>query len=171
MFAGIIDQLAVSRFFNFFSLAGQDKTGHIHLLLQSMGGGVGDGICLYNFFRNSPIPMTLYNSGTCASIAAVAYLGGKERKVSAYGTFMLHKTHASPQTASAERLYAAARSVMLDDTRMESIIRQNLSLSSAQWSDHEGFDLWLSADEAVGAGLATDIGEFSPPLGLRVYNI
>jgi len=170
-FAGPIDQNAVLRFFNFFSLAGQDNIPHIHLLLQSGGGMVGDGICLHNFFRNSPIPLTVYNSGTCASIAAVAYLGAMKRKVSAYGTFMLHKTHASPQTANAQRLHAAARSVVLDDGRTEAILKRDLHLSDAQWADHENFDLWLSAQEAVQCGLSTEVGEFTPPLGQRVFNV
>ena len=171
LFAGMIDQAAVSRIFQLFGLAGQDNIKHIHLLFQSAGGMVEDGVCLHNFFRNTPIPVTVYNTGTCASAAAIAYLGAKQRKVSAYGTFMLHRTHASPQTATAERLHAAARSVKLDDIRTEAILRRELKLSEAQWADHGTFDLWLSAEEAVDAGLATEIAEFSPPMGKRVFSI
>ncbi len=127
-------------------------------------------VCITSF-AIPPVPITIYNTGTCASAAAVAYLGAQQRKVSASGTFMLHKTYASPQTANAERLQAAARSVKLDDVRTEAILRRDLVLSDAQLQDHENFDLWLSAQEAVDCKLATEIGEFVPPVGTRVFNI
>ena len=40
--------------------------GHddIHLMISSPGGGVADGIAVYNFLRSIPIPVTTYNIGT-----------------------------------------------------------------------------------------------------------
>jgi ATP-dependent Clp protease protease subunit len=94
------------------------------LLFQSNGGLVGDGICLHNFFRALPIELTLYNVGSIASIAVTAYLGAKHRKASAYAAFMLHRTYASPQAATSDRLHAIAQSVSLDDERTEAILRR-----------------------------------------------
>ena len=51
------------------------RVAHVHLLFQSNGGTVGDGLCLYNFFRSLPISLTFYNTGSVASVAAIAYLG------------------------------------------------------------------------------------------------
>jgi ATP-dependent Clp protease, protease subunit len=141
------------------------------LLFQSTGGTVSDGVCLYNFFRSLPIGLTLYNSGSVASIAVIAYLGAKKRKVNAHATFMLHRTSAVPQIATAARVQSIAQSLTLDDKRTEAIITQHLTLSDEQWRIHTVTDLWLSAEEAVQCGLADEIGDFAPPPGQPVLPI
>jgi ATP-dependent protease ClpP protease subunit len=52
---GLINPDSLSRIFN--NLAGATAGGaiSIHLLLQSMGGTVGDGISLYDFFHYCPV--------------------------------------------------------------------------------------------------------------------
>lgn len=55
IFAGAIDQVAVQRLGNAVSLASQNGVEEIHLLFQTFGGNVGDGICLYNIFTNAPM--------------------------------------------------------------------------------------------------------------------
>ena len=112
-FSGVIDHQAVQRIFQGFSTAIRGGVEHVHLLFQSTGGAVGDGVALYNFFRALPIELSLYNIGTVASIGAIAYLGAKIRKTSAHATFMVHRTQLPPQTATAERLHALAYSVDL----------------------------------------------------------
>src|SRR4051794_30276298 len=86
-FAGQIDQGAVQRIFQSFAGAMTNKISGVHLLFQSAGGFIGDGVCLYNFFRAMPIDLTLYNAGSVCSAAVIAYLGAKKRKTSAYATF------------------------------------------------------------------------------------
>jgi ATP-dependent Clp protease protease subunit len=63
--------------------ATQGGVTELHLLIQSSGGMVGDGISLYNFFRSLPLDLHVYNTGTVASIAAIAFLGAKRRYTSA----------------------------------------------------------------------------------------
>ena len=82
-FAGIIDQMAVQKVFNAITTVSSTNVDHIHLLMQSSGGLVGDGVCLYNFFRNLNIGLTIYNGGQICSIATLVYLGVKERKARA----------------------------------------------------------------------------------------
>jgi ATP-dependent protease ClpP protease subunit len=36
---------------------------HLHLMFQTTGGDIGDGIALYNLFRALPITISLYNVG------------------------------------------------------------------------------------------------------------
>ena len=46
---------------------------HAHIMFQSWGGFVGDGVMLYNFFRSlSALDLSLYNSGQVASAAVIA---------------------------------------------------------------------------------------------------
>jgi ATP-dependent Clp protease protease subunit len=169
---GPIDQGMLHRIFNGFAMAMGNKVQHVHMLFQSSGGTVSDGVCLYNYLRALPVKVSLYNVGMVASIAALAYLGAKTRKTSATATFMLHRTQATPIGATAERLHALGKSVALDDQRTETILREHLKMMPDElWEVHKIADLWLSADEAIRFGLATDIGDFAPPLGSQVFNI
>jgi ATP-dependent Clp protease protease subunit len=171
VFAGPIDQGAVQRIFAGIAGVTSNKIECVHLLWQSGGGNVGDSVCLYNFFRALPVDLTLYNVGSIASGAVIAYLGAKKRKTSATATFMVHRTQSPLQSATAERLHALAHSVTLDDERTEAILREHIKLSDEKWAVHRAADLWLSAKEAVECNLADEIGDFSPPVGTQVYNL
>lgn len=170
VFAGPIDQAAVQRMFAGVTGASQNKIENIHLLFQSFGGTVSDGVCLYNFFRALPLNLTLYNVGNVSSAATIAFLGAKKRKASAFATFMLHRTQSPAQSATSERLHAITHSVVADDERTEAILRQHLTLSDDQWAVHRNADLWLTAKEAAACGLA-EIGEFAPPPQTQIFNI
>jgi ATP-dependent Clp protease, protease subunit len=170
-FVGTIDQASVQRIIAGLGAAMANKVQRVHLLFQSTGGTVADGICLYNFLHRLPVEISLYNIGTVASIGALAYLGAKIRKTSSSATFMLHRTQISPLGATAERLQAFAKNVTLDDARTETILRARLRLLDDLWEIHKVADLWLSAEEAVKYGLATEMGEFAPPFGTQIFNV
>ena len=170
-FAGQIDQIAVQKIFQGLGAAMNNNVTHVHLLLQSAGGYPGDGVCLYNFFRVLPIDLTLYNVGSVCSAAVIAYLGAKKRKTSAHATFLVHRTQSPFQATTADRLKALTQSVLLDDERTEAILREHITLTDEKWDVHKVADLWLSAKDALQSNLATEIGEFAPPLGERVYII
>lgn len=133
MFAGQIDQQAVQRFANALTIASNNGVEQIHMLFQTPGGTVGDGICLYNLFRSIPIDISLYNVGTIASVGVIAYLGAANRKTTANATFMIHKTYFSPIAATTDRLQAAANAALLDDTRIESILHEHVTLPKEDW--------------------------------------
>jgi len=170
IFVGMIDQDGLNRLTQGIGVAlNQINASAIHLMLQSGGGGVGEGICLYNIFKSVPVPLTLYNSGQLCSIAAVAYLGAPLRCASARASFMYHPVHFSPQAAPSESLQRFAEVAAMDDARIDSILKEHLSLSKRQWETHSRADLWLSAEEAVKVGVATEIAEFAPPPGRRIF--
>ena len=72
--AGIIDQAFLQRVFQGFAMASNANVQQIHLLFQSTGGTVADGIALYNYLRTLPIELHLYNAGTVSSIAVIVVL-------------------------------------------------------------------------------------------------
>jgi ATP-dependent protease ClpP protease subunit len=165
MFAGTIDTNAVARFTNSIGSAVTNGVTDAHLLFQSPGGIAGDGVCLYNLFRGVPLNIVLYNAGTLCSAAAIAFLGAKERKFSAHATFMLHRSQTAAQGGTAIELKHLAHSAGLDDARAEAIIRESATLTDDQWEIFHAHNLWLSAQEAFRAGIATEIAEFAPPRG------
>jgi ATP-dependent Clp protease, protease subunit len=171
VFCDLINQDSIKRIFQSCAFATQNGIAHMHLMFQSTGGMVADGVCLYNFFKTFPIDLTLYNCGSVQSIAAVAYLGAKKRKTSARATFMIHRTTATPQSATAGRLHSIAESILTDDKRTESILREHITLSPEEWSDLNNENLFFSGEEGVKVGFADEIGEFAPVLGGQVYSI
>lgn len=151
--------------------ATQQNVKGVHLLFQSFGGTVCDGVFLYGLFRSLPIDLTVYNGGSVQSIAALAFLGAKRRITSRSATFMIHRTMNSPQFANVSRLKAATVGVMIDDVRTEEILRRHLSLTDDKWSELNHNDLFFSGEDSIKVGFAQEVGEFSPPLGCPVYNL
>ncbi len=171
VFCGAIDQNSVYRILQSLTMATipNHNIREAHILFQSTGGSVADGICLYNFLRAMTVDVTLYNVGSVQSIAAIAYLGAKKRKTSARATFMLHRTTVGAQFATAGGLKAITDSILLDDARTESILRDHVTMTDDQWAVLKYHDLFFSGEEAVQMGFAHEVGEFSPPSGRQIF--
>lgn len=169
IFAGVIDQAGAQRICQGLNAAMSDGVGHVHLMLQSAGGNVGDGVFLYNIFRSAPIGLTLYNGGQVCSSATIAFLGARSRIASPACLFMMHPTHFSPQFASGEMLGRLNATAAMEDARINAIFSEHLTLTDEQRATLKSADLWLHADDAVAAGLATSIGDFDIPKGERSY--
>jgi ATP-dependent protease ClpP protease subunit len=172
LFAGDIDQLAVQRLANGIASASSNSVTHLHLAFQTRGGTPHDGVALYNLFRAAPIDFTLYNIGSVSSAGVIAYLGATRRAASTHATFMIHRTMSPAIGATSERLHAMAQSVILDDARTAAIYAAaKLILTPEQEATHKVADLWLSAEEAKTANLATEIKEFATPKGTQLWFI
>ena len=171
VFNGPLDQEAVTRIFNGLTAASTNGVKQFHLLFQSQGGGIGESIALYNLFRALPFDLTLYNTGTIASGATIAYLGAKKRKASTHALFMIHRTQTTTQFASTQTIKSLADSAVINDQRTEAILRQHITMPREKWSQFDYRDIFLTAEEAVQAGISDEISEFSPPAGARIFNV
>jgi ATP-dependent Clp protease protease subunit len=171
IFCGDIAQVTAAKVVSGLTVAMGAKVKHVHLLFQSAGGYVGDGVFLYNLFRTIPIELTLYNVGQLSSAGVIAFLGGKNRKTTRNATFMLHRCASSPQFATSTKLEHAAKTLVLDDERTETIVREHVNFSPELWEQIKHHDLYVSGEEAVKYGIADAIGEFAPPPGTQVFNI
>jgi len=171
VFCGGINQESAQKLSNTFGIASNGGVQHLHLLYQSTGGAVGDGVFLYNLFRALPLQLTLYNGGQVSSAAAVAYLGAQGRKVSAGATFMFHRSTQTPQVATVANMAAVVQNLTLDDKRTEAIIRNHVQFPKKLWAKFGSHDLYLSAAEAIQFGIAQEIADFSPPAGAKIFSI
>jgi ATP-dependent Clp protease protease subunit len=67
----------------------------ITILINSAGGGVYDGLCLYDVLRACPAPIITIGMGLVASMAFIIYLAG-DRRISTMNTrFMNHQISAN----------------------------------------------------------------------------
>lgn len=171
VFCDQITQESVRRIALSIAFATQNGFERIHLLFQSTGGFVSEGIVLYNLFKTLPIELVIYNAGGVNSIASIAFLGAKKRVTSARAVFMIHKTTVSPQFASSHVLKSAADGAVIDDKRTESILRDHLKLTDEDWNALNHNNLYFTGEEAIKLGFADEIGEFAPPKGQMLYSV
>jgi len=171
-FAGMIDQQSLPRIFQGFAAASGGGTKEVHLLFQSTGGMIGDGISLYNFFSALPMTLHIYNTGSVQSVAVLAYLGAEHRHASAHSSFMIHKSHFPMQPGvNAAKLEALAKNLVLEDERVEAILKAETEIPEEKWAFHALQDVVFSAKEAVEFGIADDIREFEVPPGNQIFNV
>ncbi|WP_326940060.1 ATP-dependent Clp protease proteolytic subunit [Actimicrobium sp. GrIS 1.19] len=170
--AGDVNSDMVRRVFAAVSDMTANGTRTAHILLQSNGGYVSDGLCLYNMLRHAPVDIIMYNCGAVASIAVTLFLSGKYRIASHTARFMLHKSHATaPSGARPDALKIIADGLMADDRRTEEVLRNHVQLPQAMWDVHAYSDLHLAAPDALDVGLVHRIGDFAPPPGGLLLNI
>lgn len=170
--SGDVNSDMVHRVFDAVAGMTADGVDTAHILLQSNGGYVSDGLCLYNFMANSPIRFVMYNAGAVASIAVILFLCGGRRYASETARFMVHKSHATASPgARPDALNIIVEGLRADDARTEAILRRHIELTPEQWAVHQYSDLHLTARDAKVAGMVTDLADFAPPKGARLRNI
>lgn len=170
--SGDVNSDMVHRVFEAVAGMTEDGVETAHILVQSNGGYVSDGLCLYNFLSKSPIKFVMYNGGAVASIAVTMYLAGTRRFCSETARFMIHKSHATASPGSRpDALNIIVEGLRADDARTESILRKHVELSPEQWAIHQYSDLHLNSRDAKIAGMVDDIVDFSPPKGAVLRNI
>jgi ATP-dependent Clp protease protease subunit len=170
--SGDVNSDMVHRVFESVSHMTEDGIDTAHILVQSNGGYVSDGLCLYNFMANAPVNFIMYNGGAVASIAVILFLAGKRRYASETARFMVHKSHATASPgARPDALNIIVEGLRADDARTESILRKHIELTPEQWAIHQYSDLHLNSRDAKTAGLINDIADFAPPKGAPLHNI
>jgi len=170
IYCGDINTINTSKLTNGLTHVAANGTKRIHILFQSWGGFIGDGVFLYNALRKMGLEIILYNAGQVASAATLAFLGAHSRKTTANAVFMIHKSTNSTQGAGVDRLKAVTANLTIDDARVEEILRAHLRLPEEMWTQFSYHDVYLTGTDAVTYGMADEIGEFSPPAGAKVLN-
>lgn len=170
VFCGDINAANTQKVVQNLAIASNVGVKHIHLLFQSWGGYVGDGVFLYNFFRVFPVPITVYNAGQVASAGVLAFVGAKSRMTTKNAIFMIHKTQSPQVPATLPMLQMMQKNLILDDARIDDIFRTDLSLPDEVWVQLQHHDINISGEEAIKYKIAHEFGEFSPPADAKIFN-
>lgn len=169
-YIGVINQEMVGRMVFHISGGIQQGMRELHLMFQSVGGTVGDGLALFSYFSACPVSVHLYNGGAVDSAAVIAYLGAANRYVSAHGTFLLHPTSfASPMPMGAQAHRVRAKSLEIDDKRTRDVLKARTNLPQRLLSPR--FDETLTAQEAIDFGIAQSIRDFQVPAGNPIFDL
>lgn len=170
--SGLIDAEATRRVFDGLAHAVREGIKEVHLLIQSTGGSVGDGVAIYNYVRHLPFHITTYNCGTVSSIAVPIYLTGEVRKATEDATFMLHPSRlVSQRPMPGFDLLHLSKTAQVDDDRVDAIIKSHISMPDSQWEICGRTDLVITADEAMGYGLIHEFEAFRPPERAQLFSL
>jgi ATP-dependent protease ClpP protease subunit len=170
IYCGDINAANTAKLLNGLTIVAANGTKRVHILFQSWGGFIGDGVFLHNSLKKMGLEIVLYNAGQVASAATLAFLGAHARKTTANAVFMIHKSTNTTNGAGVDRLKAVTANLTIDDARVEEILRAHLRLPDELWIQFSYHDVYLTGTDAVAYGMADEIGEFSPPVGAKVLN-
>ena len=94
-----------------------------------------------------PIPLTIHNTGTVASIATTIFVGAQRRLCSPNGMFMMHPVTvgAKAQSLAIKPLVESLQAAVADETRTESILRAHTQLPDAILGQRRETDVYIPA--------------------------
>lgn len=146
----------------------------IHVLLNTPGGSVQDGICLYNFIKALPQKVVMYNMGNVDSIGNVIYQAGNYRVCASDSSFMFHGIGFDvtgkarfEQKDVRERLSGLAN----DQSKVSSIIARHSNMSKEELDTLFLEARFMKGSEAVKHGLADEVAEIRLPPGLPIIQL
>ncbi len=126
--------------------------------INSEGGSAYDGLAIANAIMRNPATTTTYVDGLAASAASLIALAGDTVVMSKYGQMMLHNSRGGLMgTADELRDYAK----FLDglNASMAEFYADRAGGDAKDWAKAMARETWYRADEALAAGLVTELDE------------
>lgn len=140
-----------------------DKPGEpITLYLNSPGGEVNSGFAIFDTIRFISSPVTIINTGLCASIATVINVAAKkERRFSMPNAkFLIHQPLIPGQVyGQASDLEITAREILKTREKINKLLSKETGTAIEKVEKDTIRDYWMNAQEAVEYGLVTKIVE------------
>lgn len=140
----------------------------VHLLLSTPGGGVAQGITLYNTLRAFPFELVTHNVGCVNSIGNAVFLAGDKRYACPQSTFMFHGV--GFDVPGGIRLEEKLLIERLDPLRADQKLIADVIANRTKLAAADIAQLFLEtqtkdADWAVGAGIVDEIRDVHIPDG------
>lgn len=139
------------------SLRALGDVSAIDLHISSGGGDVDQGHAIYNELVRHPARITVYIDGMAASMASAIAMAGDHIVMAENAAWMMHNPASLAYGGVREMESASKRLAIMTDAIVKAYQRHSTA-DEAQiraWMDAE---TWMSADEAVAAGFAHEIG-------------
>lgn len=133
------------------------STPVINLHLNSPGGDVFDGIAIYNALKAHRARVNVVVNSIAASIASVIAMAGDRVTMARGALMMIHEPFALVIGDSRD-MRKAADSLDLMGESIAGIYQARAGGDAAQWRAAMAEETWYSAEEAVQAGLADEVG-------------
>jgi ATP-dependent Clp protease protease subunit len=131
-----------------------DTSKPLTVYINSYGGEVGEGLAIYNQLKRFEKCKTVVD-GFAASIASVIFMAGKERVMSPSSLLFIHNAWTYAQ-GNSDELRKTADDLEKITSASISAYMEHISIDEDKLKEMLGAETWISADEAVEMGFATE---------------
>jgi ATP-dependent Clp endopeptidase proteolytic subunit ClpP len=131
--------------------------GALAVHINSGGGDVFDGLAIAEAIRGHQGPVTTVVDGIAASIASVIAQAGAKRVMAPGSMMMVHDAWGMCDGNQAEMAAMADRLGKVSDN-LAAVYADRAGGTQQQWRQKMQAETWMTADEAVTAGLADEVG-------------
>ena len=129
----------------------------INVYINSYGGEVAEALAIYSALRRHKASVHTFCDGFACSAATIVFCAGDERTIGRLALLMVHNCMVNPGYANAEELRKAADDA---DKINQSSIKAYLAvtnLTEEEIREMMGHEEWITAEDAVSYGFATDM--------------
>lgn len=138
----------------------EDRESAVNLYINSPGGEVVSGLAVYDYIRLMEAPVDTVCIGTAASMGAILFLAGRERKMLRHTRLMIHDPSYGGGELKGKKPHEIRQE--LDNLNrvkrtLVGIISERTGKSIKEINRVTAKDTYYSAEEAVRFGLATKI--------------
>lgn len=138
----------------------EDRDSAVTLYINSPGGEVVSGLAVYDYIRLMEAPVDTVCIGTAASMGAILFLAGRERKMLRHTRLMIHDPSYGGGELKGKKPHEIRQE--LDNLNrvkrtLVGIISERTGKSIKEINRVTAKDTYYSAEEAVRFGLATKI--------------
>lgn len=138
----------------------EDRDSAVTLYINSPGGEVVSGLAVYDYIRLMEAPVDTVCIGTAASMGAILFLAGRERKMLRHTRLMIHDPSYGGGELKGKKPHEIRQE--LDNLNrvkrtLVGIISERTGKSIKEINRVTAKDTYYSAEEAVRFGLATKV--------------
>lgn len=132
----------------------------INVNINSPGGEVGEAIAIYNTLKKHKATVNTYCDGFACSAASIIFCAGSKRYISDIAMLMIHNAMTATGYANADELRKIADDIeKINQSSIKAYISAT-NLEEKKIVELMNAETWLTADEALEYGFATDIVEY-----------
>lgn len=140
------------------------KVDEIEVLITSLGGYVDDALQIHDALKSHPAKITTIVQGFCASAATIIACAGDRRIISPNALYLIHKCMSDVWDANENDLEAVLNDQRTINGTIMNIYRGVLKKEEADlvalFNANDGDGKWITAEDALAFGFATEIQEF-----------
>jgi ATP-dependent protease ClpP protease subunit len=173
-FTAGIDQNSCDALINTMTGALSQGAKEVHLLLSTSGGGIMQGMTIFNFLRGLHIDLTTHNIGNVDSVGNVVFLAGEKRIACPSSTFMFHGVAYNGSGAYSfgmQALLDVIGGIKADEERIAYAISSRTSLQRNDVMALFSRADTKNADDALACGIIHEISDVQMPANALAVTI
>jgi ATP-dependent Clp protease protease subunit len=145
----------------------------LHLMVSTPGGGVAEGLTIYNVLRALPMKVTTYNVGNVNSIGNMIFLAGSKRFAAPSCSFMFHGVGFDITNARIEEKEIEAKLDALknDQQLIADVIVRHTAMSVEVVRNLFATTAFMPANVAKAEGIVDDVIDIQVPPGVPFHQL